>query len=118
MNSILYFLIATGLVLLWLNVIATLAICKGTTIEKSQRKYQITFVWLVPLIGSLIFLHLVLKHCPEEISTLLIPWPFKKIIKVRTIPANQNREDYDHGVYLAENSNGDYSSGADSGRSE
>ena len=113
MNSLYIFFFIVAILLLWLNIIATLAICKDSTIEKYQRKYQIAIVWLIPLIGSLIFLHLVHSHSPEALSTSLIPWPFKKIIKGKAYSANQNPDNSDHAIDLAITSNHDYS-GVDS----
>ena len=113
MNSLYIFFIIVAILLLWLNIIATFAICKDSTIENHQRKYQIGFVWLIPMAGSLIFLHLVHSHSPEALSTSLIPWPFKKIIKGKTYPANKNPDNSDHAIDLAITSSHDYS-GVDS----
>ena len=44
------------LLLLWLNVLATIAIARDSLSESMQRRIQFLLVWILPLIGSLVVL--------------------------------------------------------------
>lgn len=113
MDSIYYFIAVVVIMLLWLNILATVSVYRDTTINKAQCKYQAIFIWLLPFIGALVFLHLVHKHSPAALSTSLIPWPFNKIVSGHSIRSNQNRDDSDHGIDLAINHHHDCSSDID-----
>lgn len=48
--------IAVGAIPLWLNVKASLLICRDSFSEKPQKTAQLLFVWLVPLVGAIMVL--------------------------------------------------------------
>ena len=57
-NIILYSVVLLFVLLLLLNVLATIMVLRTHFIVKSRRYYQITFVWLVPIIGALLVIYL------------------------------------------------------------
>ena len=79
-------------ILLWLNALATLAVNYDHTLNKTQKIAQSFIVWLVPLIGASLILHLVSEHYPQAIPRNWIPWPFKKIIFGSPPKPNKNRD--------------------------
>jgi len=68
------------LILIWLNIIATIAIKYDQTLDPFQKKAQLIVIWLLPALGSSFVLKMVLQHSPEAIPIKLIPWPFKKAL--------------------------------------
>ncbi|MCW8923160.1 MAG: hypothetical protein OQK69_05960 [Gammaproteobacteria bacterium] len=57
-NAVLYILIATAVVWLALNSIATYIIFNTYFEVKKRRLYQILFIWLFPFIGALMAIYL------------------------------------------------------------
>lgn len=97
------------LILLWLNIIATIAIKYDQTLDYFQKKAQTTIVWLIPVIGSSFILKMVIQHSPEAIPKKLIPWPFKKALYGKQLKPNTNRDenelDYCRSNYINKNPN-------------
>ena len=81
------------LVILWLNVLATLAIRYDHTLDKIQKTGQFFFVWLIPVLGASFVLHLVYEHSPETIPKSWIPWPLKNLIFGKPIKTNKHRDE-------------------------
>lgn len=52
-----------AIMLLWLNIRATLAVVRDSLSEPQQRIWQLLLVWLLPLIGALVVLAV---HRPDE----------------------------------------------------
>lgn len=80
-------------IILWLNILATIAVKCDYTVNNTQRVMQMFFVWLVPFLGASVVLRLVYQYSPNTIPRSWIPWPFKKIIYGKPIKANKNREE-------------------------
>ena len=57
-NSVLYILIATAVVCLLLNSIATYIVFNTYFEVKKRRLYQSLFIWLFPFIGALMAIYL------------------------------------------------------------
>ena len=93
--QILYYLLSGLLVVIivWLNILATIALRYDQTLNAFQRKAQTIIVWLVPMFGAAFILNLVWRHNPDAIPGLWIPWPVKKIIYGKDIKANKNRDE-------------------------
>jgi len=78
--TILFFII---LLALYLNILATFTVFQDTTLQTTQRISQIVFIWIVPFICSLLFMHLSYQLNPKFVPLWLVPWPFRKIIMGR-----------------------------------
>ena len=78
MEILIIFTVVATLLLLWLNLIAYIAVKHDQTLDSFQKKAQTILVWLLPFIGASLVLHMVFDHSPEAIPKKLIPWPFKK----------------------------------------
>ena len=85
--------VLTAGILLWLNLLATLAVKYDHTLDKTQKIAQSIIVWLIPFIGAGFVLHLVFEHYPQAIPRNFIPWPFKKMIFGSLAKPNNNRDD-------------------------
>jgi len=85
--------------LLWLNLLASLAIKYDQTLEKVQKVFQSVFVWIIPFVGASVVLHFVYEHSPEAIPKNWIPWPFKNLIFGKPIKSNKNRDDNEIDYY-------------------
>ena len=57
-NAVLYILIATAVVCLLLNVVATYIVFNTYFEVKKRRFYQTLFIWLLPFIGALTAIYL------------------------------------------------------------
>ncbi len=102
MESVLYLIGALIFIYyFWLNILATIAVRYDRTLDVLQKNSQTVFLWLVPIFGGVIVLHLVWDHYPDAIPKSWIPWPFKKIIYGKSQPTNRNRNDNE---YLEEGS--------------
>lgn len=82
-----------ALMLVWLNVLAMLAIKYDYTLDQFQKIAQFMFVWIIPYIGASIVLRIVYDHLPEAIPRSWIPWPFKSLIYGEPIESNEDRND-------------------------
>jgi len=56
----------------YLNVAATIALWKAGTLEPFQKGAQGILVWIVPLFGALVVLHLLADTEPEAVPAKLI----------------------------------------------
>ncbi len=92
--------------IVWLNVLATIAIRCDATLERTQRIGQLLIVWLVPLIGAPLILRFVNEQSPDAIPKTWIPWPFKKLVYGGDIERNRDRQ--------GENAEVNYSAGIQS----
>lgn len=90
---LLAFVVLAAIILLWLNLLATLAVKYDHTLDKTQKIAQTFIVWLVPFIGAGFILHLVFEHYPQAIPRGWIPWPFKKMIYGAPPKPNKNRDE-------------------------
>ena len=91
--------IITVVALVWLNLLATLAVRHDNTLEPFQKTAQLFIVWLVPLFGASIVLRLVFDHSPDAIPLSWIPWPFKGLIASKSIKPNKIRDDNEIDYY-------------------
>lgn len=99
MELLLGFGVLAGLMLLWLNALATLAIKHDHTLAPFQKIAQLIFVWLIPFLGASVVLHIVYDHSPEAIPKAWIPWPFKNLIYGKPIKPNRDRDDREVDVF-------------------
>jgi len=53
-----YMLIALGVSVAMLNVVATISAIRSPSLEKSKLPYQIGFIWLIPIMGAVFVLSL------------------------------------------------------------
>lgn len=53
-----YMLIALGVIVTVLNVVATISAIRSPSLEKSKLPYQIAFIWLIPVVGAMLVLSL------------------------------------------------------------
>ena len=83
-------------IIVWLNILASMAIKYDSMLTPFQKRAQFIIVWLIPIIGSSIVLRIVFDHMPNAIPKNLIPWPFKKIIYGKPPPPNKNRGHSSH----------------------
>jgi len=86
-----YFLIYVAVVVLWLNILASIAIKYDNTLESVQKIGQHIFVWIIPLIGAGFVLKLVYDHQPETIPRCWIPFGFKNLIYGKPPKRNKHR---------------------------
>ena len=92
MDIVFYIFGGLGLIYyLWLSILATIAVRYDRTLNAFQKNAQTIVVWLAPIFGGALVLHLVWQHYPDAIPKSWIPWPFKKIIYGKSPPANKNR---------------------------
>ena len=90
--EIVYILGGIGVIYyLWLSVLAVIAVRYDRTLNAFQKNAQTIFVWLMPIFGGSLVLHLVWQHYPDAIPKSWIPWPFKKVIYGKAAPRNKNR---------------------------
>ena len=85
------------LIVIWLNILASMAVYCDKTLTPFQRYSQWAIVWLFPLLGASFVLHLVYDHSPEAIPENWIPWPFKGLIFGKQIRRNKNRSESEFG---------------------
>ena len=85
-----------GLMLLWLNILATLAVKYDHSLKKVQATAQLVIIWIIPFLGAGIVLHFFYEHSPKTIPKYLIPWPFKKLIYGKPIRTNPFTTSDDH----------------------
>jgi len=91
--EILYILgILAGMLLLWIDFLAIVALKRDKSLELIQKIAQIVFVILVPFIGASIVLRVISEYAPEIVSQMFIPWPFKKAIYAKPTKSNENRD--------------------------
>lgn len=95
--------------LLWLNVLATLAVKYDHTLDKTQKITQSLIVWLVPFLGAVFILHLVVEHYPQAIPRSWVPWPFRKMIY--GVPRKPNKSRDENEIDYSGNSSGRRHSG-------
>jgi len=65
-NELLYILIAIGLSLVILNMIATYVVLNTYFEVKERRLYQLIFTWLLPFVGALLVIFINLEDYFEE----------------------------------------------------
>ncbi len=53
-----YMLIALGVIVTVLNMVATISAIRSPSLEKSKLPYQIAFIWLIPVVGAMLVLSL------------------------------------------------------------
>ncbi len=51
-------LIALGVILTVLNIVASISVIRSPSLEKSKLPYQIAFIWLIPIMGAILALSL------------------------------------------------------------
>jgi len=95
MDIILIVWLLVLLVTLWLNVLATMAIRYDHSLDKTQKTGQQCIVWLIPILGASVVLHLVYEHSPEAIPKSWIPWPLKKLIFGKPLKDNRYRDEHE-----------------------
>jgi len=93
MEILLFITVIFVFILLWLNIIASIAVKYDQTLESFQKKAQTILIWLVPFLGASFVLHMVFQHSPEAIPKKLIPWPFKQAIYGKRTQSNCNPEE-------------------------
>jgi hypothetical protein len=102
-------------ILLWLNLLATLAIKYDHTLEIFQKIAQFIFVWMIPFFGAGIVLRLVYDHLPKAIPRGWIPWPFKNLIYGKPIKPNHNRGGVESDYISGNSPNSGFDAGGDNG---
>ena len=80
MEILIFITVIFILILIWLNIIASIALKYDQTLDAFQKKAQLLVVWLLPALGASLVLKMVLQHSPEAIPRKLIPWPFKEAL--------------------------------------
>ena len=94
-------LIIFGVVALYLNALATMAIWADPTLGTSQKYIQMLLVWLIPFVGSCLVLRLTFSIFPHSKLRSKIPWGFRGMIlgrsKVIQSPDNSIEEYYGSG---------------------
>lgn len=118
--SLLILAIVLLFILLWVNILGTIALKNDLTLESFQRYPQLVVVWLIPYFGAALILHLLNQQSPQAIPRKLVPWPLKSWIFGKERPKNKNRDDNDNsGIDLAVSSKQhdakDYTGGIDGG---
>lgn len=93
MEAIIIIMCLLVVALIWLNVLATIAVVYDPTLESAQRKGQLVIIWLGPFVGAGFILHLVFQHYPNAIPEKWIPWPFKGLIYGKGLQRNRDRND-------------------------
>ena len=68
------------LLLIYMNILATLCLFLDPDLSKIQRNGQLIFAWLIPYLGASVVIHLVSQHSPEVAKRLYIPWPFRSMV--------------------------------------
>ncbi len=53
-----YMLIALGVIVTVLNMVASISAIRSSALEKSKLPYQIAFIWLIPILGAILALSL------------------------------------------------------------
>ena len=79
--------------IVWVNILATIAVRYDQTLNAFQKNAQSLFIWLIPIIGSGFILKLVFEHSPDAIPKKWIPWPFKGMVYGKQKKPNKNRDD-------------------------
>lgn len=106
-------------IIVWVNILATIAVRYDQTLNTFQRNSQSLFIWFVPIIGASFILKLVFEHSPDAIPKGWILWPLKGMIYGKPMKPNINRDDREtDGVYDRSRGNNDFggdSSGGEGG---
>ncbi|ROR98013.1 hypothetical protein EDC56_3684 [Sinobacterium caligoides] len=109
-------LIVALIVLVYINILATICLTLDPDLPSIQRRGQIIVTWLLPYFGASLVLYLVSHHSPEVISRLYIPWPFRKLIEdepIRKSKFSRNTEEA-LGVHSTSHHSGGDSGGSSS----
>lgn len=85
--------VVAALLLVWLNVLASIAVKYDHSLKPFARLAQYLIIWVVPFIGASTVLYFVYEHSPEAIPKHWIPWPFKAMIFGAPFSPNKNRDD-------------------------
>ena len=100
MSFLLVFLSVTFLI--WLNVLAGIAVGRDSSLDSFQRKAQWLIVWLIPVFGAALVLHLVNQHDPDAIPRKAIPWPLRGLVFGKPRRAHRHRDGKEeNGIDLA-----------------
>jgi len=91
MDLLTIFSVLGGCLVLYLNVVATITIKMATTLEPPQKLAQIFVVWLIPLVGALLVLHLIVETEPNLFSFKLIP--FRAVSSGKKTKSSNRRDD-------------------------
>jgi uncharacterized membrane protein YcgQ (UPF0703/DUF1980 family) len=102
--------------LVWINILASIAVHHDHTLETFQKNAQFIIIWLIPIFGASFVLRLVFDHSPEAIPKTWIPWPLKSLIYGKPIKAYKNRDDHEIDTYPGRSrSNSDFGGDASGG---
>ena len=67
------FIVIAGLAVCYLNVLASIALKRSEALNRSQKLWQLAIIWLVPMFGALLVLHLLSESEKEAIPNKWIP---------------------------------------------
>ncbi len=83
--------ITSIVIILWLNLLATISVKYDHELNSFQRNSQYVIIWFIPFLGASAVLFFVYQHSPNAIPKEWIPWPFKALIFGKPIKPNKNR---------------------------
>ena len=95
----------TAVLVIWLNLLATIAVKYDYTLAPFQKNAQILFVWVLPVIGASFILRLVFEHSPNAIPKSWIPWPFKSLVYSKAVNHGSSRDENERDVYTGQSAN-------------
>lgn len=78
-------------IILWLNLLATISVKYDHELNSFQRNSQYIIIWVIPLLGASTVLFFVYQHSPNAIPKGWIPRPFKALIFGTPIKSNKNK---------------------------
>ncbi len=65
-----YLLIGTGLLIVLINTVVTIAVVRSTAYERSQKLFQLALIWLLPVVGAALSWYVLREEARSEIRNI------------------------------------------------
>ena len=91
MELLLILSVISIVIILWLNLLATISVKYDHELTSFQRNSQYIIIWFIPFLGASTVIFFVYQHSPNAIPKGWIPWPFKALIFGTQIKSNKNK---------------------------
>lgn len=92
-------LIICGMIILYLNALATMAAWADPTLGKVQKVAQVLLVWFLPIVGSCLVLRLCFSIYPNSKLRSKVPFGFRSLILGRSKMRNSPSDIFEEEIY-------------------